>query len=251
MLEKRSLKLDLLALGLLALTIFLAAALLSYHPADPPSDLVYPAQTETLNLCGRSGALVSATLLTAMGVGAYYLLVSLTVLDSLLLTRQTISQPLLRAGGWLLSLVGVTSLFAMAAPSLSPGPVIGSGGYLGAAGRGVLQMHFASVGAYILAVSLVLGGLLLSTDYVLVRILAWTFGLPVTGLGSGLARVATAYAARLSTAGEDEEEEEDGPAIRHAGRNVEEEEYEEEEEDEYEEDEDEDELEEPASLHGR
>ena len=36
MLENRNLKLDLLALALLAAVIFLAAALLSYDPADPP-----------------------------------------------------------------------------------------------------------------------------------------------------------------------------------------------------------------------
>ena len=42
MLENRKLKLDLLALALLAAVIFLAAALLSYDPADPPGTLVFP-----------------------------------------------------------------------------------------------------------------------------------------------------------------------------------------------------------------
>ena len=37
MLEKRDLRLDLLALGLLALTVFLAASLLSYDRGDPPA----------------------------------------------------------------------------------------------------------------------------------------------------------------------------------------------------------------------
>ena len=50
----------------------------------------------------------------------------------------------------------------MAMPQLSPGPVIGAGGYLGAAGRGLLEMNFATVGAYIFTISLILGGLLLS-----------------------------------------------------------------------------------------
>ena len=49
----------------------------------------------------------------------------------------------------------------------SPGPAIGAGGYLGAAGRTWLQMHFANAGAYILALSAVAAGLLLCTDYVL------------------------------------------------------------------------------------
>jgi len=158
MLEQRNLKLDLLALGLLALTIFLAAALLSYDPADPPSKLVFPERAETLNVCGRSGAVVSRMLFDALGLGAYYLLFSLVGLDAVLLARRTITQPALRTGGWLLSLTGVTTLAALAVPWLSPGPMIGSGGYLAAAGRGLLQMHFAAVGAYILALSLILGG---------------------------------------------------------------------------------------------
>ena len=49
MLEHRDLKKDLLALGLLALAVFLAAALVSYDPADPPSKLVFPERAEVLN----------------------------------------------------------------------------------------------------------------------------------------------------------------------------------------------------------
>ena len=98
MFEQRSLKLDLAALGLLALGIFLGASLLSYDAADPPGKLVYPARAETLNVCGRSGALVSTFLFNALGVGAYYLLFSLAVADAVLLIRRTISQPLLITG---------------------------------------------------------------------------------------------------------------------------------------------------------
>src|SRR3990170_2230009 len=59
MLEKRDLKVDLLALGLLALTVFLAASLLSYDRADPPAKLVYPQHTEPTNVCGPYGALAA------------------------------------------------------------------------------------------------------------------------------------------------------------------------------------------------
>ena len=197
MLEDRNLKMDLLALGLLALVVFLAASLLSYDAADPPGKLVFPERAETLNACGRSGALVSRALLTAFGLGAYYLLVSLGVLDAVLLARRTVGQPILRLAGWLMSLVGFCTLAAMAVPQFSPGPVIGSGGYLGAAGRGLLEMHFASVGAYILTASLILCGLLLSTDYLLVRLFAWTIGRPSWGLGRGMLHVGAAYAEKI------------------------------------------------------
>ena len=198
MLDNRNLKLDLFALGLLAVTVFLAAALLSYNPADPPSHLVFPAGTETMNLCGRIGAVTSNYLFQGLGLGAFYLLFSLGVLDSLLLSRREIGQPVLRFIGWLISLVGITVLVAMALPGFSPGPVISSGGFLGATGRAVLEMHFASVGAYILTVSLILGGLLLCTDYLVVRMFALTVGVPVRGMGRGAVRVGSAYAGALN-----------------------------------------------------
>jgi S-DNA-T family DNA segregation ATPase FtsK/SpoIIIE len=183
MLEERDLKLDLLAMGVLVLTVFLAASLLGYHAADAPSRLVYPEPAEVANLCGRSGALVSAVLLGTLGLGAYYLVVSLGVLAAVLLARRPPGDPLLRLLGWLLSLVGFSTLAAMALPGLSPGPVIGPGGYLGAAGRGLLEMNFASVGAYILVGSLITGGLLLSTEYHLLRWSAWILGVPLRVLG--------------------------------------------------------------------
>jgi len=233
MLEERNLRLDLLALGLLALTIFLAAALLSYDPADPPGTLVYPPRAETANVCGRIGALAGQLSFRAFGLGAYYALFSLAALSAILVARRPIDQPTLRTAGWLLSLVGVTTLAAMAVPKLGPGPVIGSGGYLGAAGRGLLEQNFASVGAYILAVSLILGGLLLCTDYVLVRLLAWVVGKPTSSFGRGVVHAGMAYAQKASrkparTGLHEEKAEKDGkePAIRIIGQAVNEEETE-------------------------
>ncbi len=55
------------------------------------------------------------------------------------------------------------------------------------------------MGAYILTVSVILGGLLLCTDYVLVRLLAWLIGKPTRGLGRGMLHVGAAYAQRLGT----------------------------------------------------
>ena len=197
MLEHRDLKKDLLALGLLALTVFLAASLLSYDAGDPPSKLVYPERSEVLNLCGRSGAFISRMLFTGLGLGAYYLALSLGLLDAMLLARRPMTQPITRLCGWLISLAGFATLAAMAAPQLSPGPVIGSGGYLGAAGRGLLELNFATVGAYIFTVSLIVGGLLLSTDYLLIYIMAWALGKPAQGIGQGVLQVGAAAARRL------------------------------------------------------
>lgn len=182
MLENRKLRRDLLALALLALVVFLGLALASYDRADPvpvplaplsllhePDILVHPPHSQVHNVCGVWGALAADALLAWMGVGAYYFVLSLAVVDVQLLRRQTIDMPALRAVGWIASLTGATTIAAMAFPWLSPGPVIGPGGYLGALGKAVVEMHFATIGGLILCGSVTLGGLLLATDYALIR----------------------------------------------------------------------------------
>src|SRR5207244_1446238 len=78
---------DLSALALLALTVFLGLALLTYDAADraapvapfhllhQPDALVYPPNVRTSNVCGTWGAIAADTLFTWFGVGAYYLVV--------------------------------------------------------------------------------------------------------------------------------------------------------------------------------
>jgi S-DNA-T family DNA segregation ATPase FtsK/SpoIIIE len=174
MFEDRSLKLDLCALALLALLAFLGIALWTYDPNDPPSTLVWPASSTVNNDCGRAGALVAHHLLECLGIGAYYLAGSLGVLTFLLLVRREIDQPLLRTIGWAISVIGLTTLAALVAPSWTPGPVVGAGGYLGVLGRSLLETHFAQAGAYIFAFSVLMAGLLLATDYFMFRLAAAT-----------------------------------------------------------------------------
>src|SRR3984893_14155706 len=177
MLESRSLKLDLVALVLLAFAVFLGLALATYDPADSLDALTYPPPAHTSNACGRSGALLADLVFQGLGLGGYYLFVSLALLDAWLLTRRPISDAVLRAIGWVLSLVGLCTLASMCMAG-SPGPVIGPGGYLGATGRGLLEMHFASAGACIFTISLVIGGLLLCTEYLLPRLAARVLAAP-------------------------------------------------------------------------
>jgi S-DNA-T family DNA segregation ATPase FtsK/SpoIIIE len=182
MLEKRSHKLDVVALALLALCVFLTLSLVTYNPADPPSTLVYPQHAKIANACGRSGAVVAELLLEGIGLGAYFLIASLAVFDAVLLARRRVTEPILRLAGWFVALIGVTTFFAISFRGASPGPVIGPGGYLGAAGLALLEMNFAHTGAMILTVSLILAGLLLSTDYLLIRLGIWSVWLPLAAM---------------------------------------------------------------------
>ena len=174
MFEDRSLKLDLCALALLALVAFLGVSLWTYDATDPPSTLVWPPSETIHNACGRAGAIAAHHLFESLGIGAYYLAGSLAVLTFLLVVRREIDQPVLRTVGWVVSVVGLTTLAALAVPNWTPGPVVGAGGYVGAMGRSLLETHFAQTGAYIFALSVLLAGLLLSTDYFMFRAAAVT-----------------------------------------------------------------------------
>ena len=97
MLEKRSHKLDVLALALLALCVFLTLALVTYNPADPPSTLVYPPHARLPTLAAARGA-GGRAVLEAIGLGAYFLVISLAMLDAVLLARRQVTEPCF---GWL------------------------------------------------------------------------------------------------------------------------------------------------------
>ena len=198
MLDKRNLYRDLVALALVGVVVFLALALASYDPADPlrtpiapldllhqPNPVVHPPHESIHNICGYWGALAADALLTWLGVGAYYLVVSLAILDFQLLRRREIDMPAVRMLGWLASLWGLTTIASLAFPWLAPGPVIGAGGYLGALGKSMALLHFAWAGGLILAASVTLGGLLLATDYALIHAAMFLFRLVSRRTGNG------------------------------------------------------------------
>src|SRR4029079_134648 len=163
----------------------------------------------------------------SLGVGAYYLTVSLAVLTILLLLHREIDQPILRTFGWAISVVGLTTLVALSMPNSTPGPVVGAGGYIGAMGRPLLETHFAVAGSYIFALSVLLAGLLLSTDYFLFRAAAVTTSLPsLSVLSCGHLGHVTRRVPRVKTDVEEEEESDEEEADEEES---DEEEYDEEE----------------------
>ena len=174
MFEDRSLKIDLCALAMLALVVFVGLALCTYDATDPPSTVVWPPSDVVHNACGRVGAMTSHYLFESLGIGAYYLAGSLALLTFFLFRRREIDQPIIRTMGWAISVAGLTTLAALAIPHWTPGPIVGAGGYIGAMGRSMLESHFALAGAYIFALSVLLAGLLLSTDYFLFHAAAVT-----------------------------------------------------------------------------
>lgn len=180
MFENRNRQLDIVALALLATTVLVGLSLLSYDRSDSYKlygeavSMVHPVAESPHNACGRLGAVIAHQLFSQLGVGAYFVLLSLAALTVLLAMQRDINQPALRFGGWILTLVGLCALAALLLPQWTPGPVMGAGGYVGALGRAWLEANFAHAGAYIFTVSVLAAGLLLSTDYLVLNLLATT-----------------------------------------------------------------------------
>ena len=183
MLDNRDLRQDLIAIGLFGLVLFLGISLLTYDPADPvaepvaplnwlhqPDPLVYPQHTVPSNACGYWGAWAADLTFSTLGYSAYFALFSLAAVDWTLLRRRQLQSPWLRSTGFLLTLAGITTLLGLLLPHWSPGPVSGSGGYLGTLGSGLLELQFATLGSSVLAFSITLCGLLLYTDYELLNV---------------------------------------------------------------------------------
>ena len=180
--DERKIGNDIIAVVLLTFIVFLVASLATYNRADPivadnpvlnsiyqPDILVYPQNSATQNACGSIGAWMSDMLLHVFGIGAYYLVIGLIALEVKLFQQRKVNSPWFKTVGWMLSLLGITTLGAMVVPNWMVGPVIGSGGYLGAMAHGFLQLNLGYIGGAMLAISATMVGLMMWTEYLVFR----------------------------------------------------------------------------------
>ena len=182
----RKIEFDLEAVILSAVCVFLWLSLLSYDPADIGGTLprpfngllkfetaVYPLNEQPTNWCGWWGACASQLMVQALGIGSLLVVTGLSVLAVWMFRVQSNYVRASRQFGWLLVIVATTTLVALMRWNTPLSSVIGSGGYLGAMASTWLNEHFAIVGSVILATTVLIAGLLLSTDYMVVRAAAW------------------------------------------------------------------------------
>ena len=224
--EERQIRNDIVAVGLLTVIVFLVAALATYDPADPayesssllcsiyqPDQLIYPANAEFQNACGRWGAWTADMLLHVLGVGAYYLVIGLIAMEIALFKRQAIASPWLKTLGWAVSLVGLTALSSILLPNSMMRPLIGAGGYLGALGKGLLDMQFGYLGTLIVTMSVFVVGMMMWTEYLIFRagrvVFAPAFVAATTLLPFGLLHGFTTWFNKTAKAVDEEEYEEE------------------------------------------
>ena len=184
--DPRKVEFDLEAVFLSAICLFLWLSLLSYDPADVGGNLpspftglakldtaVYPLNEQPKNWCGYWGAWASQLMIQALGIGSILVAVGLSVLAIWMFRVQSNYVRASRQFGWILVILAATTLASLLRLNTPLSSVIGAGGYLGAMSSTWLNEHFAVVGSMILATTVLIAGLLLSTDYMMVRAMAW------------------------------------------------------------------------------
>jgi DNA segregation ATPase FtsK/SpoIIIE, S-DNA-T family len=180
MVDYRRLRTDILALAVLAGTVYVSLCLLSYDPADPPASTVYPARAEVRNVGGLPGAKIAHRLMMTLGVGAYAVPLLLAVWDIRLFSREGTEDGLLRATGAAMVLAAIVVSVQLAPPLFALVPPVGNGGYAGAWGSILLQRHFQPVGMAIVITTIGLAGIVLTNEIRLFHSAAKLCLLPLT-----------------------------------------------------------------------
>ena len=190
---------DAAAIVLVAITLLLLVSVVTRNPADPieapvwpissiyqPDITVYPTNDAITNACGYWGALVAAMLFDAVGLAAAVVIAAAGGGATALLVRGRLNAPVLRSLGGCIVLVGAATVLAMIPGRWEGMPVVGAGGYLGAMTSTWLLERFAPAGAWILSLTALAIGLLMTTDYALLyagkKVLAGGARVSQTGL---------------------------------------------------------------------
>ncbi|MAT15097.1 MAG: DNA translocase FtsK [Planctomyces sp.] len=160
---------DFLALGLLAAICFVGLSLVTYSPHDPPASIVYPPPDTLTNWGGPIGAHIAHSLLTGLGYGAFYIVLILISTDFRLFSREEHTDSLGRLLGRVITLGALCVALSLYLPEKTPGPVVGSGGYLGAWGKTIAQKEFQPHGIIILLITCLVAGEMLASDLGFVR----------------------------------------------------------------------------------
>jgi len=192
----RSLNRDVAGLTLAALTLMLLVSVVTRDPRDPvttpawplrllytPDVTHYPLNDSLTNACGYWGALFSSMLIDAVGVSIVIVIAAAAAVAFVILGQGFVNAPVLRSLGTTVVLVAVSTAAGLAPLRLDGFPAVGAGGYLGAMTSTYLQEHFALPGAWILTITVLLIGLMLTTDYAL-----WYAGAKVLSCGALVSR---------------------------------------------------------------
>ncbi|KAA1262181.1 DNA translocase FtsK [Rubripirellula obstinata] len=171
---------DITAIALFAITLIVTVSVVTRSAADPldtpvwpisnfyqPDTVIYPTNPAITNACGYWGAMISSILLDCVGLATALVIAAMGGTATALITRGTMNAPVLRSFGGTVVVLAAATGAGLLPTQLDGMPVVGNGGYLGAMSSTWLLEHFAPAGAWILTLTTLTIGLLLTTDYAL------------------------------------------------------------------------------------
>jgi len=141
----------------------IAAALVSYSPADAPGHAIAPLNSSPTNWIGPAGAFLAHELYLALGIGVWVPVLASAIMLCLAALRGPVSQFAFRLAG--LAIVGlvVSSFHAIFFPQFTVFPE-GAGGLLAIAGTEALLSRFGVLGASLWLVVLLVIGMTVAFD---------------------------------------------------------------------------------------
>ena len=171
---------DITAIALFAITLIVTVSVVTRSAADPldtpvwpisnfyqPDAVVYPSNPSITNACGYWGAMIASILLDSIGLATALVIAATGGTATALLTRGKMNAPVLRSFGGTIVVLAAATAAGLLPTKFDGMPVVGNGGYLGAMSSTWLLEHFAPAGAWILTLTTLTIGLLLTTDYAL------------------------------------------------------------------------------------
>jgi len=165
--------------------IFLAASLVSFNQADPPTHSLWPANEVVANWGGPVGASIAYWVFRLLGIAA---VIPMFVGFAALVTTvrgSGVRQPAFRVVGVVLLAAAATGLLAVAG-SLVPSPMAGlPGGSLGMVFAETLTSRFGVMGGTIWLVLLAAVGLVVGFDRVVLAAPAWVIAKIYTSMRAG------------------------------------------------------------------
>ncbi len=154
-------------LGLAAIWLFIALAMVSFSPADPPSHAVWPRNTPPLNWMGPMGAVTAYGLHLILGFAAWpALALAALALIGVALGR-SVGQPIVRAVGGVCIISAVAGLAGVLFPAAGPLPRL-PGGTSGVVISAELVARFGGAGSVLWLLVLLAIGLIVALDKLVV-----------------------------------------------------------------------------------
>ena len=153
------------------LWLLVAAAMASYHPADPPAHAFGVPNEQVHNWIGKAGALTAQKIYLMVGPGAWVAMLGVAVMLGVAGIGKTVTQPVIRMVGLIVMTISVSSLIAVSLPTavhqFDSAPQ-GPGGLVATLIVDQLTARFAVPGTMmILTVSFWVGAILAADRFVL------------------------------------------------------------------------------------